>query len=229
MKNLILGYGLLGKELVKQTGWDYLTYEKDGINADHFETFHIEPVYQADTIINCIGFTDTYNEERDNHWKINYEFVADLVDFCRTSGKKLVHVSTDYIYAGSKFCMSEFDIPVHQQTWYAYCKLLADGYVQLRAKDYLMFRCSFKPKPFPYQKAYGGVFGNFDYVDVIAGQMVELINENRTGVWNIGTRLKTITELAQQTNPNIEEITAIGGLMPTWLSMNLSKFQRRNE
>ena len=227
MKILILGYGLLGKELHKQTGWDFLTYEKDGIDANHFETF-IEPLSNADTIINCIGYTKTYDEERDNHWNVNYKFVADLVDYCSVNGKKLVHISTDYLYVHTSGANSEKSIPVHQETWYAYCKLLADGYVQLRAKDYLMFRCSFKPKPFPYKVAYGGVYGNFDYVDVVAGQMVELINEDRSGVWNIGTKLKTITELAQQTNPDIEEITAVSGSkMPTWLSMNLSKFLHR--
>jgi len=31
MSNLILGYGLLGKELVKQTGWDYKCRE-DGFD-----------------------------------------------------------------------------------------------------------------------------------------------------------------------------------------------------
>jgi dTDP-4-dehydrorhamnose reductase len=226
MKNLILGYGLLGKELVKQTGWDYLTYEKDGIDACNFDTF-IEPLSQAETIINCIGYTKTYDEERDNHWKVNYEFVANLVDYCSKNGKKLVHVSTDYVYAKTSTDNNEFDIPVHQETWYSYCKLLADGYVQLRSTNYLMFRCSFKPRPFPYGKAYGNILGNFDYVDVLAGQMIELINEDRQGIWNIGTRLKTITDLARETKPDIEEIFPLTGNMPDYISMCLRKFQSR--
>ena len=223
--NLILGYGLLGKELVKQTNWDYLTYEKDGIDANNFKTF-IEPLSKADTIINCIGYTKTYDEERENHWNVNYKFVADLVDYCTANNKKLVHVSTDYVYANSTDDNNEFDIPVHQETWYAYCKLLADGYVQLRATNYLMFRCSFKPKPFPHNLAYSNVLGNFDYVDVVAKQMIDLINEERTGIWNIGTRYKTIYELAIQTKIDIKEITPLTPLIPS-ISMCLRKFQAR--
>ena len=224
MKVLILGDGLLGSEIVKQTGWDYISAKKDGVDANHFDSF-IPHLLEYDTIFNCIGYTNTYDIERETHWKINYEFVANLVDFCDKNNKKLVHVSTDYIYVNTKGDLHENCIPVHQQTWYSYCKLLADGYVQLRASNYLMFRCSFKPKPFPYEKAYGNVKGNFDYVDVIAKQMIDLINENREGVWNIGTEFKSIHQLAIQTKPDID--CWHNELLPI-IEMDLSKFNNRN-
>ena len=223
MKNLILGDGLLGNELIKQTGWDYISSNKDGFDVNHFDAM-IHLLSPAETIINCIGYTKTYDTEKELHWKINYEFVANLVDFCSLNGKKLVHISTDYIYANSKNKKSEEDIPVHQETWYSYCKLISDAYVQLRASDYLMFRCSFKPKPFPYEKAFVNVMGNFDYVDVLAKQMIELINENRTGIWNIGTEFKSVYELAIQTRKVVD--FSYSNQLPI-IEMDLSKFKNR--
>lgn len=223
MKVLVLGDGLLGSEIVNQTGWDYVSMKKNNVNANYFDTF-IFHLSTYDTIVNCIGYTNTYDENKENHWNINYKFVADLVDMCVKNNIKLVHISTDYIYANAKGGKDENSIPVHQQTWYSYTKLLADGYVQLRARNYLMFRCSFKPKPFPYEKAFTNVRGNFDYVDVIAGQMIDLINEERQGVWNIGTEYKSVIQLAKQTVPNVQEWYS--DVLPT-IKMDLSKFNNR--
>lgn len=228
-KILVLGDGLLGSEIIKQTDWEYLSNNKDNIdvvkNFEELSTIinRIDP----DIVINCIGYTDTYNTERQKHWEINYEFVANLVDFCDLIDTKLVHISTDYIYANCQGVLAkkEDDIPVHQETWYSYTKLISDAYVQLRMSDYLLVRCSFKPTPFPYEKAFENVKGNFDYVDVIAKQIIILINENRKGVWNIGTEFKSIYDLAKQTKPTIG--CFYNDKLPI-IEMSLSKFNNRD-
>jgi len=204
-KVLVLGDGLLGSEIIKQSGWEYLSHSQDGFDVT--QDFHhlaalIDDI-NPDVVVNCIGYTDTYSIERDVHWKVNYEFVVNLANFCNNRDIKLVHISTDYIFANwREGAVKETDVPVNQNTWYAYTKLLADGYVQL-SENYLMVRCSFKPTPFPYEKAFGNIWGNFDYVDVIAGQIIELINEDRRGIWNIGTEYKSIYDLAVKTKPEI--------------------------
>lgn len=225
-KILILGDGLLGSELIKQTGWDYISPSKDNIDViKKYGTF-INKILdiKPDVIINCIGYTNTYDKERQKHWDLNYKFVVNLTDFCSANDIKLVHVSTDYIYANSTGTNREIDVPVHQETWYGYTKLLSDAYVQLNSRNYLMFRCGFKPKPFPYDKAYVNIKGNFDYVDVIARQMIELIKENRTGIWNIGTEYKSIYDLAFETKPDVGE--ALSFKLPT-IMMSLFKFKNR--
>jgi dTDP-4-dehydrorhamnose reductase len=227
MKILILGDGLLGSELIKQTGWQYLSANKDKIDVLNDFGGFVSKVYEfmPTVIVNCIGNTKTYDTERQHHWNLNYGFVVNLVDMCNDFGFKLVHVSTDYIYANSKNKKSEEDIPVHQETWYSYTKLISDAYVQLRANDYLMFRCSFKPKPFPYEKAFVNIMGNFDYVDVLAKQMISLIVEERTGVWNIGTEFKSIYELAIQTRQVVD--FSYSNQLPI-IEMDLTKFNNRN-
>jgi dTDP-4-dehydrorhamnose reductase len=226
MKILVLGDGLLGSELIKQMGWEFLSPQKDGIDVINDFCGFVSKVYEImpTVIINCIGYTKTYETQRQHHWDLNYKFVVDLVDMCNDFGIKLVHVSTDYIYANSKNKKSEEDIPVHQETWYSYTKLISDAYVQVRSKDYLMFRCSFKPKPFPYEKAFVNIMGNFDYVDVLAKQMIGLIIEERTGVWNIGTEFKSVYELAIQTREVVD--FSYSSQLPI-IEMDLTKYKTR--
>jgi len=139
MKPVILGNGLLGSELTKQTGWDILSRSVDGVDLTKITTWaHLLLPY--DTIINCIAYTNTYDNNKKTHWDTNYKAVVDLADYCNNHNKKLVHISTDYVYANSIGSPSEGDIPVHQPTYYAYTKLLADGYIELKSKNYLILR-----------------------------------------------------------------------------------------
>jgi len=204
--------------------------DKDGIDvlSDFDGMIQLIDDIEPDVIVNCIGYTNTYDTERENHWKLNYWFVVNLVDYCDNRDIDLVHISTDYIYANSQGGFAETDIPVHQETWYSYCKLLADGYVQLSntySENHLLVRCSFKPTPFPYDKAFTNVKGTFDYVDTIAEQIIELIKEERTGVWNIGTPAKSMFELAQQTRPDVGK--SHSPKLPS-IELNLTKFQTKD-
>lgn len=198
MKVLVLGQGLLGSELVRQTGWDYVSRKEHGFDI----TKHIPSsvLVEYDIIVNCIANTNTYSNDRQSHWDINYKAVNELVLYCNVMGKKLVHISTDYIYANSdSIANEETTVPVHANNWYSYTKLLGDGLVQLQSRDYLIVRCSHKPKPFPYDKAWIDQWGNFDYVDVIARLIEKLILSGATGVYNVGTRNKSMYTLAKQT------------------------------
>ncbi len=215
MSNLILGYGLLGKELVKQTGWDYKCRE-DGFDLlkSNLEEEIIEYIdlphegrvgYSAPkVIINCIANTDTYCKDKKPHWDVNYYGVSKLVDFCNKFKIKLVHISTDYIYANSDSYADENTVPVHANNWYSYTKLLADGYVQLKSNNYLIVRCTHKPTPFPYDSAWIDQFGNFEYVDIVVQNLVKLINKDCRGIYNAGTELKSMYDLAKRTNTNVK-------------------------
>jgi dTDP-4-dehydrorhamnose reductase len=134
----------------------------------------------------------------------------------------MIQISTDYVYANSVKNASEEDVPANCNNWYTYSKLLGDAYVQFMAKDYLLLRCLFKPRPYPYPKATIQT-GNFDYVDTISKLIISLIENNASGVYNVGTERKTMQELALQTrdvdlwDKNPEET------MPLDVSMNIDK------
>ena len=213
MKILVLGDGKLGSEIVKQTGWDYVSRKKDGFdftNADNIVDALIEKhhgtilVKKYDTVLNCIANTDTYSTEKEAIYKVNYESVANLSDICNAYKIKLIHISTDYIYAGSVSNATEEDMPIPSNNWYTYYKLLADEYIAITNSDYLICRCSFKSKPFEFKYAWYNQIGNFDYVDVIADLIIKLINKNAKGIYNVGTETKTMLDLAKQTKPETQ-------------------------
>jgi dTDP-4-dehydrorhamnose reductase len=213
MKVLVLGDGLLGSEIIKQTKWDSLSRKKDNINIFTFGDWS-NKLEKYDIIVNCIGHTDTYSYEKDTHLNVNYRFVTYLIKYCNEMGKKLVHISTDYIYTYSIENATEEDVPVHANNWYSYYKLISDAVVQLECKKHLVIRTTHKPTPFPYENAWIDQVGNFDYVDVIAKIIITLIQKNENGVFNVGTELKSMYSLALTTNNNV---------IPTYSNENTPK------
>jgi len=200
MTPIVLGQGLLGKEIVKQTGWEFISREINNYDLMTEKPFGIfKHLVKYDTIINCIAFTETYSNDKNSNWNLNCQFVDKVVDFCNFNQKKLIHISTDYIYTNSTSLATEEDVPVHLNTWYGYTKLVGDALVQLRCKDFLICRLSHKPKPFPYDKAWTDIKTNGDYVDKISELVISLIKKNETGVFNVGTEVKSIYELAIKT------------------------------
>ena len=218
MKPLILGDGLLGSELIKQTGWDFLSRKSHNFNIENFEHY-IDNSY--DVIVNCIANTDTYSVDRDSHWNVNVKFVDRLIEYCNDNNIKLVHISTDYVYTGSETNASENTVPVHCNTWYGYTKLVSDALVQVRSKKHLVIRCTQKPTPFPYDSAWIDQIGNFDYVDVITELIIKSIRKDLHGLYNLGTETKTMFELASRTSDVGKSFSPIN--VPKNTSMNINK------
>jgi hypothetical protein len=225
MKVLIVGDGMLGsclKELNPR--WDVLSRKQGGLNINDF-TF-MPKIKEYDVIINCIAYTNTYDNDRDKHWNVNYEWVDKLVEACNVYNKKLVHISTDYVYANSHSNASEESVPVHHNSWYGYTKLLSDAHVQLKSTNYLLVRCGFKPTPFPYDEAPTIMVGNFDYVDTIAEQLTLMIMKSYTGLYNVGTPLKSMYDLAMDTKKDVVKTLVLPVKdMPTDVSMDLAKLK----
>jgi dTDP-4-dehydrorhamnose reductase len=222
MNVIVLGDGLLGSEIVKQTGWFYISRKKNNIDFIQPDSY-TSLLKGYDVVLNCIAYTDTYSEDKQKHWDTNYKGVVDLVDFCKINQKKLIHISTDYIYANSISPTNELDIPVHQQNWYGYTKLLGDAYVQLKLKNYLLIRESHKPYPFPYKQAWSNQHTNGDYVHIIADLIIQLINKNAEGVYNVGTEIKTWFNYTKQEFKTIP--SSKPEYIPNDITMDLNKLK----
>lgn len=198
MKILVLGDGLLASEIVRQSGFEFISRKKDGfdvLTTDLKEYHTILKKY--DSVINCIAHTKTYSKEYETHLEINCKFLDKLIDYCNEYNKKLIHISTDYIYANSTPNCSESEVPVHLSTWYGYTKLLGDGLVQIRSNNYLICRLSHKPNPFPYDNAWFDIKTNGDMVDKIADLVIQLILKDAKGVFNVGTEVKSVYDMVK--------------------------------
>lgn len=216
---------MLGKFIQETTKWDYISRKKDGMDFCDFKSYSIF-LEKYDEIINCIANTNTYSLDKQSHWNTNYRALSNLVDYCSENKKKIIHISTDYIYSNSIDNASEEDVPVHCANWYGYTKLLGDAYVQLKANDYLLIRTTQKKSPFTYEYAYINQIGNFDYVDKIVPIIIQLINKNAIGIFNVGTDIKTMYDLAKETKSDVKPGTYLfNSTMPTNVSMNINKLK----
>lgn len=222
MKVLVLGDGKLGSELVKQTGWDYVSRKHNLFNINNVNEYSHHRLDKYDVIVNCIANTNTYSNIKEDMYNVNFLYPKNLSDFCKQNSVKLVHISTDYIYSNSQSIATEESLPLPLPNWYTYSKLLADEYISSTNANYLICRCSFKSKPFEFNNAWLNQFGNFDYVDVIAELIIKLIKKNALGIFNVGTELKTMYELAKQTNPNVIPILR-PNYVPADVTLNLTK------
>lgn len=222
MTVLVLGDGILATELVKQTGWRFISRKKNKIDFTQPGSYS-SLIKGYDVIVNCIAYTDTYSIDKQKHWDTNYEGVADLVKLCNLNRSKLVQISTDHVYANSESEASEDSIPQPVPTWYGYTKMLGDAHVQLAADNYLICRESHKPYPFPYKQAWSNQHTNGDYVTVIADLIIQLINKDAKGTFNVGTEIKTWFNLTKEqfkTTPVSKPEQA-----PADVTMNLTKLK----
>lgn len=218
MKVLVLGDGLLGKEIVKQTGWSLASRSLGSVNISDSKSL-LKLIMDYEVVVNCIANTSSYSKNKDSHWEVNYLFASKLSDLCLISNTKLVHISTEFVYANNNFPTEE-DIPLPDNNWYAYTKLLADEYIKLKNNNYLICRELHKPNPFPYNEVWD-VYTSGDTVDKISNLIIKLIQKNAKGVFNVGTGKKKLLELA----PNSKLIKPPKGV-PTDTSMNLEKLNK---
>lgn len=225
MKVVVLGDGLLGSEIVSQTNWNCISRKKDNVDAKDFKSWS-NKLEDYDTIVNCIAFTKTYDNNKVDNWNLNIIFVDELVEYCNQNNKKLIHISTDYLYTGSVPNATEDDVPIPINTWYGYSKLVGDALVQLRSKDYLICRLSHKPNPFPYESAWSDIHTNCDSVDVISNLVIRLIEKESTGVFNVGTEVKSIYEVAKRSNELVKPINKPSHV-PNDISMNINKLNNK--
>ena len=77
LKVLILGDGLLGSEILKQTEWACISRKRHGFDITDNSTYHLMTKVEFgsiqycpyDVILNCIANTDTYSDNKDAHWE----------------------------------------------------------------------------------------------------------------------------------------------------------------
>jgi len=95
----------------------------------------LEPVFASFTgniVLHLAAFTDTNAawDQKDNKdglcYQLNVVGTQNIVNLCQKYGKHLIHISTDYVFDGSKVgSYTEDDIP-NPLDWYAKTKYLAE-------------------------------------------------------------------------------------------------------
>ncbi|MBI2085912.1 SDR family oxidoreductase [Candidatus Daviesbacteria bacterium] len=122
------------------------------------EVFKTVQSSDADAVINFAAFTSVDEAEKEKNdrdgevYTINVLLPVWLAEACKSSGKNLYHISTDYVFNGKKedSPYTEEDIPNPVDSWYAITKAEGElGIIQIKGK------CSIIRISYPYSGVYG--------------------------------------------------------------------------
>lgn len=200
-KNILIsgGYGRLGVELVP-----LLKEEGAMVMApSHMEwDINLPPIGLAcpvapDIIIHAAAYTNVSEAEtqKADCWLINVEGTQRVSKLAYDLGAKLVYISSDYVN-------------VQPMGFYATTKSHGETFVS-KSKG-LVIRTSFKSHGTwgkdRLKSVFHPVHTNADWVDIIAKKVVNVICKGRTGVVNVGTKRKTLKDLALQEYPEVIEV-----------------------
>jgi dTDP-4-dehydrorhamnose reductase len=181
------GSGTLGKELQKLNP-DIICPTHDKCDITDWEmVFDLIDRSNPDIVINLAAATDNRQIEKDPDNAIWTNIIgASYVSLrCFHKNIRLVYVSTDYIYEGSRGNYLESD-PVKPFNLYAATKL--GGEMAAKAvKNQLIIRTSFGKNDFEYKEAFTDKWTSKCYADEIAPMILEAALSPLTGVLNLGT------------------------------------------
>lgn len=115
MKKIVAGFdGMLASELydLKSQNSDYIFLRKDKFDITSLDS--IERFLKSksvDTIINCAAYTavDDCETNFNEAIAVNQYGVKNLVSLCDKFNIKLIHISTDYVFDGTKKLFKIFD------------------------------------------------------------------------------------------------------------------------
>tara|TARA_R110000824_G_scaffold9229_3_gene41383 strand:- start:2957 stop:3640 length:684 start_codon:yes stop_codon:yes gene_type:complete len=148
-------------------------------------------------IIHCAAYTDVPGAEKDKDAaiKVNIVGTCNVAKFAKVCNAKLVYISSDYVTCP----------PLGV---YAFTKLAGESFVE--PKD-MIIRTSFKSRgtwgPEALAKVFHPVYTNADWTDIIAKKIVKAIKKDLTGIVSVGTKRKTLKDLAVQEFKDVGEIS----------------------
>lgn len=180
MNILITGSrGQLGTELVKcfergttEIGVPEILKEENNVTAVDVDELNITDIKAVrayfegkdfEAVINCAAYTnvDGCESRRDDTFKVNAIGPRNLAIVCGKSGAKLIHISTDYVFAGDRNTpYTECDFPSPKNV-YGSTKLLGEQYVREFCNKYFIVRSAW---------LYGYVGKNFVKTMMVAGR-----------------------------------------------------------
>ena len=135
--------------------------------------------------------------------KTNIVGTANVVMACEKYNKKIIYISTDYVYEGIDGDYKETDA-MKPFTKYGWSKLGGECAVQMY-DNHLILRMAMNRKPFPHPKALKDMRKSLMYIEDAAKVTLQLLDE--TGIINVGGKSQSVYDFVKETNSNIQPIT----------------------
>lgn len=174
--------------------------------------------YQPAALVHAAAFTDVAaaQQHRQACWQTNVAGTRHVVQACAQAGVFLVHISTDYVFEGTRGQYKEDEPPGPPCNYYALSKLVAEELARLCPR-HLVIRTSFRPRQWPYPVAFADVFTSQDYVDVIAPEIALALHHLRDIPYptlHIATHRKSVYDLARQRKADVQSGSRLTAKVP---------------
>jgi dTDP-4-dehydrorhamnose reductase len=147
MKLLVLGGGgQVGHELCRlawPAGYSIAAFGRDGVDVTQREAVFVAVARERpDIVINAAAYTavDRAETERDIAWASNCTGPANLAAACHEAAIPLIHLSTDYVFDGSKVGAYREDDPVKPLGVYGESKEAGDRAVRAALAHHVILR-----------------------------------------------------------------------------------------
>lgn len=224
------GSGLLGKEIQKHfPDGLYPTHDQLDITDRRSITSYFKK-HKFKSIVHLAAFTSPPRVDNDPLHALTTNIVgtANIVEACMVHAKKIIYISTDYVFKGDGTKYSEDDA-VYPVNKYAWSKLGGECAVRLY-DNHLIIRTSFGPTPFPYKQAFKDQWTSRESVHIIAEKIKKLIIAQAIGTYHVGGTRRTVLDYAVSLtgDSNITPISIknVNFRVPKDTSLNTNKYKK---
>ena len=206
MKVLVTGAnGQLGYDVVKELQKQNI--ECCGATRQDFDIVDFEATekfitnYMPDAVIHCAAYTavDKAEDEQGLCYLVNASATENIAEICRKINAKMLYISTDYVFDGTKDGFYEVDDEPNPINVYGKTKLLGEQAVQRILDKYFIVRISwvfgehgnnFVKTMLRLGKEYKEInvvadqYGSPTYTEDLASLLVEMIQTDKYGIYH---------------------------------------------
>lgn len=203
------GSGKLGNELLNQSnnyGIKFIAPSSKQCDVTNYDSvFKNISSFSGDLVLHSAALTDTKEIEVDPSEAIEVNVIGTLnvLKACKKLNKRLIFISTDYVFDGEKGYYKTTD-PINPISKYSKTKASAELIVRTYENS-LVIRTSFFGRTFPYDEAFVDVWSSKDYVDLIVPKILNLIKNGCVGVSHVGSKRRSIYDIATIRKPNVKK------------------------
>ena len=200
------GSGTLGTELQKLTS----CIAPDTVEMDITDANQCQEVitrYDPQLIIHAAAWTDVAGAEQQKEkvWAVNVTGTENIAK--AAAGRRLVYISTDYVFDGERGNYTEEDTP-NPQNYYALTKLMGEAVIK-QYPNTLIIRTAFKKNgPWPYEKAFTDQWTSHEFVSTLAPEILQAaLMTDLKGIVHIAGQRKTMYDLARRASPDVGKMS----------------------
>mgnify|MGYP003655031353 FL=1 len=191
--------------VVNDRGIEYVHSGLDVRDYTNVDEYFKENKNRFDYVIHAGAITRPMVIHEDNPTlsiETNIVGTANIVMACEKYNKKIIYISTDYVYEGIDGNYKETDA-MKPFTKYGWSKLGGECAVQMY-DNHLILRMAMNRKPFPHPKALKDMKKSLMYIEDAAKVTLKLLDE--TGIMNVGGKSQSVYDFVKKENSDIEPI-----------------------